>query len=162
MKRLTIALVLALAAGLVAATYAAADDTAVGGTVGSVKALTSTTIRMESETVQVIAYSRFAEYRAEFHFVNSGPQQTVTLGFPFPSPTGEGDSIPPAAFRAWQDGKPLVVTVQKGQDGPAPTDFYVHTADFPPGKTTVTVDYLASPTWSVGDVRESEDRKSVV
>jgi hypothetical protein len=155
MRRIGGCLALALVVGLLAATCALADDTEVGGSVGAVKPLTNTTISMESETVQAILYSRFAEYRADFHFVNSGPQQEVTLGFPFPLPSGEGDQVPPAAFRAWQDGRALTVSVVKGKDGPTPTNFYAHTVDFPPGKTTVTVDYLAAPTWSVGDVLQS-------
>ena len=156
MKRFTIALALVLAAALAFAGCACADDTEVGAAVGTVKPLTSTTIRMDSETVQAILYSRFAEYRVDFNFVNSGAPQRVTLGFPFPAPVGEGDQVPPAAFRAWQDGTPLPVTVVQGKDGPIKTDFYTHTVDVPPGKTTVTVDYLASPTWSAGDVRGSE------
>ncbi|MBA4370601.1 MAG: hypothetical protein C0418_03360, partial [Coriobacteriaceae bacterium] len=116
---------------------------------GNVKPITSTDIRMEAETVQVIAYDRYAEYRVDFKFVNRGKAQKVKLGFPFNKPP-EGDYIPPAAFRAWQDGKPLTVTYAEVDDRiPGwegwKRDYYLHEATFPHGTTMITVNYLAAP-----------------
>lgn len=138
---------LALAVALVLpGTAALADDTSIGSWGGTARPMQSTNIRMAAETVQCICYRQFAEYRVDFRFENSGASTSVPLGFPFY--TGGDDNIPPAAFHAWRDGVPLAVTVQHGTDNGEPMDFYVHTVDFRSGATTVTVDYLVSPTSS--------------
>lgn len=127
---------------------ALADDTALGGIAGAYYPLSSTDIRMESETVQAVVYRHFAEYRADFLFVNSGAPQTLQLGFPYEvNPEGEsrGGLI---GFRAWQDGKPLGVTVGKGSV--SYLEYYVHEATFPTGTTMISVSYMASPTVTAG------------
>ena len=118
---------------------------------GSVRPMKNTAIRMAAETVQAICYSRFAEYKVDFRFSNSSAgTQTVLLGFPFSAPYAEPVVPPdrfyaPAAFRAWQDGKPLAVALARGTENDESVDYYTHTAVFPPGESTVTVDYLISP-----------------
>ncbi len=135
-----------------------ANDTAVGGIGGDVYPLSSTDIRMEAETVQALCYRDFAEYRVDFRFVNEGDAQTLRLGFPFvvtvTDELGMGNA--PVAFRAWQDGEPLAVTLGRGvsQDdlmsSNAPLGYYLHEATFPRGETTITVSYFARPTVSAG------------
>ena len=127
---------------------ALADDSSVGGIGGDLYPLTNTDVRMESETVQAIVYRLFAEYRADFRFVNTGPAQTLMLGFPFALDDPEGSGAGPVAFRAWQDGKPLPVTLGQGQVDGSPQGYYLHQATFPPGSTMITVSYLASPSWT--------------
>ena len=114
---------------------------------------------MEAETVQAVCYREFAEYRVDFTFTNVGEPQTVKLGFPFEiTASGSmGMGNPPVAFRAWQDGKPLAVTLGRGvsQDdlmsGDNAPGYYLHEATFPRGKTVITVSYLARPTVSAGN-----------
>jgi len=135
-----------------------ANDTMVGGIGGDVYPLSSADIRMESETVQAVCYREFAEYRVDFTFVNEGEPQTVKLGFPFViTSVGEMNmGEPPVAFRAWQDGRPLAVTLGRGvsQDDLMTSDdapgYFLHEATFPRGKTVITVSYLARPTVSAG------------
>jgi hypothetical protein len=137
---------------------ALANDTMVGGIGGDVYPLSSADIRMESETVQAVCYREFAEYRVDFTFVNEGEPQTVKLGFPFViTSVGEMNmGEPPVAFRAWQDGRPLAVTLGRGvsQDDLMTSDdapgYFLHEATFPRGKTVITVSYLARPTVSAG------------
>jgi hypothetical protein len=135
-----------------------ADDSSVKVVSGQgVFPLTSSDIRMDSETVQAICYRNFAEYRVDFKFVNDGPPQTLQLGF------SSADVVPPeeagtqwvasearwgapVALQAWQDGKPLRVTLGQGKDpmlSSAWVGYYLHTATFPHGFTTITVSYLA-------------------
>jgi hypothetical protein len=141
----------AIAGALVAAAAvpALANDSSIGGSVGAAHPITQADIRMQAETVQALCFSRFAQYQVDFQFTNSGTPRMVKLGFPFPPEPGEGDYTPPAAFRAWQDGKPLSVTVEKGTDGGNPVQYYVHTARFPTGGTRIRVSYLAVPDSSV-------------
>jgi hypothetical protein len=121
-----------------------ADDTAIGSWGGTARPMQSTTIRMAAETVQCICYQGIARYRVDFRFENRDKPQRVQLGFPF---YVGGDTVSPVAgFHAWAEGTPLEVTVKHGTDNGAETDFFVHTVDFPSGITTVTVDYLVSPT----------------
>jgi hypothetical protein len=133
----------ALVALLAAPAPGVANDSAMGGAGGAVTPIGSTTIRMKAETVQVLVYQQFAEYRVDFQFENSGAPQKVKLGFPFPVPV-EGDYTPPAAFRAWQGDKPLAVTYE---ETPAKdmmkTGYYLHEADFPTGVTMISVSYFA-------------------
>lgn len=137
---------------------ALANDTAVGAIGGDVYPLSNADIRMESETVQAVCYREFAEYRVDFTFVNEGEPQTVKLGFPFAiTSAGEmGMGEPPVAFRAWQDGRPLAVTLGRevSQDDLMTSDdapgYFLHEATFPRGKTVITVSYLARPTISAG------------
>ncbi len=137
---------------------ALANDTAVGGIGGDVYPLSSTDIRMEAETVQVTCYREFAEYQVDFVFVNDGAPQLVKLGFPFMvtalnDPWGNA----PVAFRAWQDGEPLAVTLGRevSQEDLMSADnapgYYLHEATFPRGRTIITVSYLAEPTFSAGN-----------
>lgn len=116
---------------------------------GSVQPMKETNIRMAAETVQAVCYSRFAEYRVDFRFDNSATTKTVLLGFPFVAPhlpMYPGDQyLAPAGFRAWQDGRPLKVTLVHGHEGDSPVDYYTHRAVFPHGESTVTVTYLVSP-----------------
>jgi len=135
---------------------AVADDTSVGGVGGDVYPLNSADIRMESETVQAIVYAQFAEYRVDFKFVNQGKAQTVTLGFPFLVTVSGDDGNAPVAFQAWQDGRPLAVTIGKAASTddlaqPNSMGYYLHQATFPPGATMITVSYLAEPTVQAGD-----------
>ena len=128
---------------------ALADDSSVGGIGGDYYPLTNTDIRMESETVQAICYRSFAEYRVDFLFVNTGPAQTLMLGFPF-AQEPEGNSSGPVAFRAWQDGKPLQVALGQGQPD-SYQGYYLHQATFPTGRTMITVSYLADPSATSGE-----------
>jgi hypothetical protein len=143
--------VLALAGALLfPAATALGDDTSIGSWGGAARPMQSTYIRMAAETVQCVCYQRFAEYRVDFRFENSGAGATVRLGFPFY--VGGDTNAPPASFRAWRDGEPLPVSIERGTDNGEPTDYYVHTVNFPSGATTVTVDYLVSKTSSnIGD-----------
>jgi hypothetical protein len=133
---------------------AVANDTSVGGVGGLVYPLESTDIRMRAETVQAVCYRSFAEYRVDFKFVNDGETQTVKLGFPFEVTALDEMGSPPVAFRAWQDGKPLKVTLGRSVSWEQlPSDYlgyYLHEATFPRGETTITVSYLAVPTISAG------------
>lgn len=144
-----LAAMLAMAVALVwTPSPALADDTALGGVAGSYYPLSSTDIRMESETVQAICYRGFAEYRVDFLFVNSGAAQTLQLGFPY-EVNPEGDSRGGLiGFRAWQDGTPLAVTIGQGPD--TFLEYYLHQATFPTGKTMISVSYLAAPTATSG------------
>jgi hypothetical protein len=160
-RRLRSSMVVALAAALVLLTMssaALADDSGISVSVGGgVHPLASTDIRMESETVQAICYRNFAEYRVDFKFVNDGKPQTMQLGFssadimPLEG-IDQGKTVPPqrgapVALRAWQDGKPLRVTVGKGEDpmlSSAWVGYYLHTATFPHGETMIRVSYMAS------------------
>jgi hypothetical protein len=122
-----------------------ANDSAMGGAGGAVTPIGSSTIRMTAETVQVIAYGDFAEYRVDFRFENSGAAQKVKLGFPFPLPfEGEENATPAAAFRAWRGEEPLAVTYQEvtAKSG-ARTAYFLHEAEFPTGETMIRVSYYA-------------------
>jgi hypothetical protein len=130
---------------------ALADDSSVGGIGGDYYPLTNTDIRMEAETVQAIVYRNFAEYRADFLFVNSGPAQTLMLGFPYALDEPDGSAQGPIAFRAWQDGTPLTVTVGEGSTGDSFEGYYLHQAAFPPGSSMITVSYLGLPSWTASD-----------
>ena len=152
------ALLVALGAAAVLLTLpappAVANDTSVGGVGGLVYPLENTDIRMQAETVQAVCYRSFAEYRVDFEFVNDGEAQTVKLGFPFEVTVLDEMGSPPVAFRAWQDGKPLTVTLGRGVSWEQlPSDhvgYYLHQATFPHGETMITVSYLAVPTVSAG------------
>ena len=147
---------LAVAAGLLFAQPlppAAADDGAVGGDGGDVYPLANSDIRMQAETVQAICFREFAEYRVDFEFVNEGKTQTVKLGFPFAVTESDNMGTAPADFRAWQDGRPLTVTIGRevsSQSISAATGvgYYLHVATFPPGKTMITVAYFAGASHS--------------
>lgn len=92
-------------------------------------------IRLWEETVQVVCYQTFAEYRADYRFVNTGAAQQVYVGFP-------GS---PFAFGAWQDGE--AIEVYEGNLGaPASSDrFTLFDVGFPPGETMLTFSYVAQP-----------------
>ena len=163
--RLTLAVALAVVLSATLALWAQpspawADDGVLARRVdagGGVYPVTSSDIRMESETVQAICYRNFAEYRADFIFANDGQPQTLLLGFSSadiinPGPGGaqptdlRADPGVPVALRAWQDGKPLKVTLGMGKDpmlSSAVVSYYLHTATFPHGQTMITVSYLA-------------------
>lgn len=134
---------------------ATANDSAIGTVGGAIAAIGNNDIRMNAETVQITALSKFALVRVDFEFVDSGPQQTVKLGFPFElnyEPDNPVDSPRVAAFRAWQDGKPLDVTWQKApRDGSQVIDvgYFIHQATFKPGKTMIRVEYVAEPNGAV-------------
>lgn len=130
---------------------ALADDSSVGGIGGDIYPLANTDIRMESETVQAIVYRHYAEYRVDFRFVNAGPAQTLMLGFPFALDDPERSGAGPVAFRAWQDGTPLPVTLGQGRPDGSSQGYYLHQATFPPGSTMITVSYLSSPSWTSSD-----------
>lgn len=152
MKR--VAFVLALGALLMfgVVTPALADDGNLGDIGGTLQPIESTTIRMESETVQAVVYGSFAEYRCDFRFVNSGPARTVEFGFPFELPSNSAMKYwsPPAAFRAWRNGVPLQVTPRNGMDHGNGTLYYTHTASLDHGATMISVDYLAIPSTAEG------------
>jgi hypothetical protein len=161
MRTLKDALALMSVAFVIAATAlsspAWADDTALGGTGGGVFPIQSADIRLAEETVQAVLFNNFAEYRVEFHFVNDGPAQDVLLGFPFAVTAGvAGPEGPVSAFRAWQDGRPLEVTlgksVRKGDEAAdrGQPGYFLHRGSFPPGPSTVTVTYLAERAASAG------------
>ncbi len=149
-------LLVLLSSILVVPSLAHADDTSMGGAGGSVYPATSPDIRMEAETVQAVIYGGFAEYRVDFEFANEGPAQTVLLGFPFAVTKAEPgyNSFPPTAFRAWQDGRPLDVTLGRdvaqndARDGTV--GYFLHEAPFDHGRTTITVSYLARPSMTMG------------
>ncbi len=128
-----------------------ADDSSVGAIGGDYYPLTNTDIRMEAETVQAVCYRFFAEYRADFLFVNSGPTQTLMLGFPFALDEPDGFPQGPTAFRAWQDGKPLAVRLGQGPAEAVYQGYYLHEATFPHGSTMITVSYLGNPSWTASD-----------
>lgn len=145
MKRFWFVLLLASVIACCSGT-AFADDSSISEHGGSATPMGSTTISMAAETVQCIAFQRFAEYRVDFRFVNRGAPQTLLLGFPFYL---DGDSPSPvASFRAWRNGAEIPVRPIQGRDLDQDADFYAHDVYFPTGVTTVTVDYLASPSSS--------------
>ena len=151
MKRWLVAIAVgtALLAGGVAAAWA--NDTAIGGAGGTVSPLADDGIALEAETVQVIAYRRFAAYRVDFKFRNDGPPKTLLLGFPFPQGIEEeSPHLPPASVRAWQDGAPLEVTMVEGTDGEELVEYWTHEVSFPVGVTFVRVEYYAAPTVTAG------------
>ncbi|MDO8916027.1 MAG: hypothetical protein Q7W16_08105 [Coriobacteriia bacterium] len=135
-----------LAAALLAVpSIATANDSSMGGAGGAVTPIGSSNIRMDAETVQVLLFGDFAEYRVDFRFENSGPPQLIKLGFPFPLPfEGEENATPAAAFRAWKGETPLVVTYQEvtAKSG-ARIAYYLHEAEFPTGTTMIRVSYYA-------------------
>lgn len=141
---------------LLPSSAALANDTAVGGVGGNVYPLSNADIRMRAETVQAVCYRGFAEYRVEFKFVNEGPSQVVKLGFPFRVTLSDSMGNAPIAFRAWQDGEPLHVSLGRGvsqqdlMNGEQSLGYYLHEAELPPGETTITVSYFALPTVSSG------------
>ena len=139
---------------------ALADDGSVYAVGGTAHPMANSDIRMESETVQAVCFGGFAEYRAEFHFVNSGEPQTVQLGFPFLDYSKRFEGQPAlVAFRAWQDGVELPVTVGNGDDPAWPGSeikYYLHEANFPRGESVVAVSYLADLNASASP-RFSED-----
>lgn len=142
MGRLVIAAVATAILLALGAAAALANDSAVGGVGGAVYPVGSADIRMDSEAVQAICYRGFAEYRVDFRFVNEGEAQRVWLGFPFAQLArgDEGDTYPPVAFQAWQEGQPLAVTIAQGKDGP---DYFLHRALMEQGTTMIRVGYLA-------------------
>ena len=153
-RRVVVLLFLGMVASLVLAgfTPARADDGPMGaGSVGgTVYPLQNADIRMEAETVQATLFGGFAEFRVDFKFANAGEEQTVLLGFPFPATAPFSDRIaaPVTAFRAWQDGKPLTVTMGKSVEiadvvNNSARGYYLHEATFAPGLTIITVTYLA-------------------
>lgn len=125
---------------------ARADDAPIAGVPGSVRPVHAASVRMESESVQIIVYGAVAECRADFRLVNSGRQRTLRLAFPSTMPaTEEYRDYPPdtlGAFHAWRNGRPLPVRLVEGMDGPLGSWFYEHTVTLPTGATTVTVSYL--------------------
>jgi hypothetical protein len=129
-----------------------ADDGRVGGEPGNVRPVTSEHIRMESETVQVIAYGGFAEYLVDFKFMNSGAPEKVRLGFPFAldDKTGDSPSIALGGFQAWQGDTPLKVSATEGFDGPYESGWYEHAATFPTGVTFIRVRYVSRPSVTAG------------
>jgi hypothetical protein len=137
-----------------------ADDGSVFMAGGAVHPMANSDIRMESETVQAVCFGGFAEYRAEFHFVNSGGPQVVQLGFPFTGYSKQFENQPSlVAFRAWQDDVQLPVTVGLGDDPAWPGSeitYYLHQATFPRGETVITVSYLADMS-SAASPRFSDD-----
>ena len=158
---LHLALLLGAALLLVAfpVTDARADDTEVGGMGGSIQPIESTDIRLEAETVQAVLFRDFAEYRVDFNFENAGEERRVRLGFPFAAlrDWSLGDwtgQTSVAGFRAWQDGEPLEVTPQllhpDSTSEHETQGYFVHEAVFPPGRSTITVSYLAPPLVSAG------------
>jgi len=99
-----------------------------------------------------VLYGTFAEYVVDFKFVNSGPVQTVRLGFPYglDDKTGDWPPVALAGFLAYQDGRPLGVTLSTGTDGPLVTGWFEHTATFPPGTTMIRVRYVTRPSVTAG------------
>lgn len=150
--RRAVPLLVVLALVVSGAPYAMADDGRIGGQPGNVHVVGSDDIRMEAETVQAVLYGRFAEYVVDFKFVNSGPAQTVRLGFPYglDDKTGDWPPLALAGFLAYQDGKPLGVTLSTGTDGPLATGWFEHTATFSPGTTMIRVRYVTRPSVTAG------------
>ena len=144
-----LALVLAFAGALllgIPSPVVQADDGSVWMFGGNVYPRTDSDIRMESETVQAVCYRGFAEYLAEFRFVNEGEAKRLQLGFPCSPDRGYRDPL--VAFQAWQDGRPLEVTLGEGPDPTQPGSLiahYLHEATFPHGETMITVSYLVGP-----------------
>jgi hypothetical protein len=133
-------------------TPAWADDSRIGGEPGTVHVVSSETIRLEAETVQAVVYGGFAEYVVDFKFVNSGPAQTVRLGFPF-GLDDKTEDVPPialAGFQASADRRPLEVTLTEGLDGPVRMGWLEHQTTFAPGVTMLQVRYLTRPSVLAG------------
>ena len=139
--------VLLLAVSLVSSRpVARANDTSIGTIGGTVYPARATSIRLVAETVQATCFRSFVEYRVDFRFVNEGRARSVKLGFPFNyADRREYASEPPVGFQAWQDGRPLHVRVvpANAADRESKNAYFVHSARFAPGPTTITVSYLA-------------------
>ena len=143
---LIVAAFTALCGALLAPGLARADDTELGATGGTISAVPAGDIRLDAETVQAVCFGSFAEYRVDFRFVNDGPARTVRLGFPFSSTdAGEHGTERPVGFQAWQGGRQLAVrAVAVGQPYSSHArGYFVHSAHFAHGSTTVTVSYLS-------------------
>ncbi len=142
----------AMVALLTLAPAAYADDGRIGGDSGNVRPIASEHIRMESETVQLIAYDGFAECLVDFKFVNSGPAEEVRLGFPFAldDKSSETPGIALGGFQAWQGDTPLKVTATTGFDGPFESGWFEHQATFPTGTTFIRVRYVSRPSMTAG------------
>jgi hypothetical protein len=155
---LFVAVLSALAPGV-----ASADDTSLGAIGGTVVARPSADIRMSAETVQAVCFGSFAEYRVDFRFVNEGRARSVRLGFPFSRAVGgEHGGERPFGFQAWQGTRPLrvrVVGVGGGATNGNAQGYFVHTARFPHGESTITVSYLAQVSARAG-TRTSGGAKS--
>jgi len=151
MKRWLLALAVGAAVLASGAVAAWANDTAVGGAGGTVAPMTEDGITLEAETVQVIAYRRYAAYRVDFKFRNDGPPKTLLLGFPFPQGMEEeSPHLPPASVRAYQNDRPIAVEVHDGTFEEERVQYWTHTVEFPTGVTFVRVEYYAAPTVSTG------------
>ncbi len=97
-------------------------------------------IRLEEETVQVVCYRSFAECRVDLRFVNSGPAQSLCLGFPAPYP------FEPVGFHAWQDDRSMGrLEVLSTDSMPGSPDVLLLQVQLPPGETMVAVEYLTQP-----------------
>jgi hypothetical protein len=142
---------------------ASADDTSLGAVGGTVVARPSADIRMSAETVQAVCFGSFAEFRVDFRFVNEGRARSVRLGFPFSRAIGgEHGGERPFGFQAWQGKRPLRVSVVGVGGGAMYGDaqgYFVHTARFPHGESTITVSYLAQVSVRAG-YRKSGDATS--
>ena len=142
-----VAALVGLCGALLATAPARADDSSLGATGGTISAVPARNIRLDAETVQAVCFGSFAEYRVDFRFVNDGPARTMRLGFPFSSPVGGTHGTErPIGFQAWQGGKPLPVrAIATGvmYGGRPSHGYFVHSARFPHGATTITVSYLS-------------------
>lgn len=153
---------------LACATVAHANDSEIGVLAGDAYPLDSTSVRMDSESVQVVCLEDYALYRIDFKFVNeTDATQSVRLGFPFVdfSPKGatEVNRHRAQGFHAWFNGEPIPVSEIRGKwptgNGVLqPAVWFAHDVEFPPGPSMVTVYYTGAAGGSVaGGVFEGVD-----
>ncbi len=122
---------------LVLAAAAIADPCHIDATGGTIDVLTDeSTVRMADEVVKVVIGRERCDVDALFTFVNEGPEQDVTMGFPemgnhglpgsppdaewYDDFGGAERGVPLSDMRFSVDGEPLAVTVRYRETAPAP------------------------------------------
>jgi hypothetical protein len=123
-----------------------ADDAALGGVGGAVKAMDEhPSIRMESERVCVTLWPRVADVECRFVFRNTGGPAEVTMGFPEVGQSGRRRGF--EWFRAQVDGRSAVVqtTPWENETG-GPIRWRVKTVHFGRNQTRVVSDFYRTRT----------------
>jgi hypothetical protein len=139
-----------------------ANDSEMGVAAGDAIPVSNRSVRMDSESVQIVCLDGYALYRVDFKFANdSAKKQAVRLGFPFihysPEGVSEWNFHAAQGFHAWFNGREIPVTPVRGLWPAADSEngieqeavWYAHDVTFPPGASMVTVYYVGSAGGSV-------------
>ncbi|MCK4777647.1 MAG: DUF4424 family protein, partial [Actinomycetia bacterium] len=132
------------------------DDSFLGGVGGALKPQNSEDIIMEEETVKIKMTKYGADVECEYIFRNTGPAQTVVMGFPeIRDEEGEMDSSPVENFKAYDKDKPLAVEVKEipiKEENQGYKYWYTHKVIFDAGETkTVRNTFHAPLSGSIAD-----------